>query len=153
MNEITESPVKNPILINYDDYHKEEMSKSFTFYWRILENSQELEGVMVVKGSSYAAVGWRPKSLTSACKAFPALQDFNGTDGATGSTHDTGDTNFSDSHPFKTKVEPQPEPQSEPEPEPEPQPQPEPESQPEPQNTSVKIKFFTIVQFQVGSWN
>ena len=128
----TESPVKNPMVINYDDYHKEVMSDSFTFYWRVLENSQELEGVMVVKGSSFAAVGWRPKSLTSACKAFPLLQDSNSTDVA---SSDAGDTNFSDSHPFKTKLEPQPEP----EPQPELEPQLEPVPQPEPENTSVKI--------------
>ena len=134
---VTESPVKNPMVINYDDYHKETMSESFTFYWRILENSQELEGVMVVKGSSYAAVGWRPKSLTSTCKAFPLLQDFNSTDDSASAA--TSDTNFADSHPFKTKLEAQPEP--EPEPEPKPEPEPEPESQPKPENTSVKFNI------------
>lgn len=60
------------------------MSDSFEFYWRILKHSQELEGVIVVKGgTSYAAVGWRPLALTAACKAFPPLEDtvvFNGTE-------------------------------------------------------------------------
>lgn len=52
------------------------MSDTFDFYWRVLRNSQELEAVMVVKGgTSYAGVGWRPLSLTAACKGFPYLED------------------------------------------------------------------------------
>ena len=70
-----ESPIKNPSIINYAEYRKEQMSDHFTFYWRILQNSQELEAVMVVKGSSYAAVGWRPLSINATCKGFPVLED------------------------------------------------------------------------------
>ena len=36
----TESPIKNPEIINYAEYNKEELSDEFTFYWRVLTNSQ-----------------------------------------------------------------------------------------------------------------
>ena len=71
-----ESPVKDPSIINLAEYRREAMSDTFDFYWRVLRNSQELEAVMVVKGgTSYAGVGWRPLSLTAACKGFPYLED------------------------------------------------------------------------------
>ena len=50
-------------------------SEDFTFYWRILPTTKELEGVMVVNGTSWVGVGWRPTSLTPACRAFPDLKD------------------------------------------------------------------------------
>jgi len=68
--------VKDPSIINLAEYRREAMSDTFDFYWRVLRNSQELEAVMVVKGgTSYAGVGWRPLSLTAACKGFPFLED------------------------------------------------------------------------------
>ena len=90
------------------------MSDDFTFYWRILSNSQELEGVMVVKGTSYAAVGWRPLSLKPTCKGFPYLEDPKPVVSTT-------------EQPTASALpEPEPEPSAEPEPEPEPSAEPEP---------------------------
>ena len=118
------------------------MSDSFEFYWRILKHSQELEGVIVVKGgTSYAAVGWRPLALTAACKAFPLLEDtvvFNGTETLAPE---------SESKPPEVAVA-EPEPSSEPEPAvevkeeakeaaAEPIPQEEPTAEPEPASESA----------------
>lgn len=77
-------------------------------YWRILKEHKEIEIVMVVNGTSYAAVGWRPRSLTSTCKNFPQIG------------------------PVIKAIEPtsSPEPESEPEPTSEPEPQTEPTSEP-----------------------
>lgn len=68
---------------------------------------------MVVNGTSWVAVGWRPNDLTPMCRAFPEIQE----------------------RP-KDEPLPQPEPKSEPEPESEPKavPKPEPEPEPEPES-------------------
>lgn len=65
---------------------------------------------MVVNGTSWVGVGWRPNDLSPACRAFPEIQE-------------------------KPKGEPlpQPEPKSEPEPESEPKAEPKPEPEPEPE--------------------
>lgn len=52
-------------------------SDDFVFYWRILKDSKELEGVMVVNGTSWVGVGWRPSSLTPSCRAFPEIHGKN----------------------------------------------------------------------------
>lgn len=42
------------------------------FYWRMIEESDEVEGVIVGKNTnSYVAVGWRPSEITASCKSFP----------------------------------------------------------------------------------
>ena len=85
---------------------------------------------MVVKGSSYAAIGWRPQALTAACKAFPFLDDSF----AVNSTDETQPP-FPLGQPIvegRTKNQNPSEPVAEPKPEPEPEPQPEPESKHEP---------------------
>ncbi|XP_078043273.1 DOMON-like domain-containing protein nahoda isoform X2 [Augochlora pura] len=103
------SPIKT-IDLDLDAYTMRKFSDNFTFYWRILKESKELEGVMVVNGTSWVGVGWRPNDLTPACRAFPEIQE-------------------------KPKGEPlpQPEPKSEPEPESEPKAEPKPEPEPEPE--------------------
>ncbi len=126
----TESPVKDPSIINFADYRKEVMSDAFEFYWRVLRNSQELEAVMVVKGGTgYAAVGWRPLALTAACKGFPFLEDML-VEGA-------NETERHQHHPASLSLPLDADPSSEsaaavPEPEPEPAAEPEPVAEPEP---------------------
>ncbi|XP_046620830.1 uncharacterized protein LOC124305432 isoform X3 [Neodiprion virginianus] len=93
------SPIKNTE-INFDAYTMKNFSDSFKLYWRILKDINELEAVMVVNGTSWVGLGWRPKDLTPACKAFPELSDPPG-------------------EPL-----PKPEPKSEPEPAPEGVPEP-----------------------------
>lgn len=95
--------------MNLDSYTTRKFSDNFTFHWRILKQSNELEGVMVVNGTSWVGVGWRPSDLTPTCRAFPDIQE-------------------------KPRGEPlpQPEPKAEPEPESEPKAEPKPEPEPEP---------------------
>ncbi|CAK1547848.1 unnamed protein product [Leptosia nina] len=97
--------------LNLASYSKKELSKNFSLYWRIIKEMQEVEFIMMVNGTSYAAIGWRPKGLKKECKNFPVL----------GSAPET------QSEPL-----PKPEPKAEPEPKSEPEPSPEPKSEPEP---------------------
>ncbi|XP_053620328.1 uncharacterized protein LOC128680882 isoform X1 [Plodia interpunctella] len=106
--------------INLGLYSKKELSKQFRLYWRILKEEAEVEVVMVVNGTTYAAVGWRPSGLTKECKNFPVLGP------------------STEHKPSTTKPEPlpEPEPKAEPVPEPEPKPEPEPEPNAEPEPTA-----------------
>lgn len=79
---------------------------------------------LVVKSTSYVAIGWRPKSLTPACKNFPLIQ-------APGTTSKAQVNQKTEPEPT-SKAEPTPEPESEPEPKSEPEPTTEPNSEPEP---------------------
>ena len=99
--------------LDLQSYTMRRFSDDFTFYWRILKDSNEFEGVAVVNGTSWVGVGWRPSTLTSACRAVPEIRERG----------------------KKTSPEPlpRPEPKSEPEPEPATEPEPEPESEPEPE--------------------
>lgn len=45
-------------------------------YWRILKEQKEIEIVMVVNGTSWVGLGWRPRKLTASCKNFPLIRDF-----------------------------------------------------------------------------
>jgi hypothetical protein len=113
------SPVKSMDL-DFTAYSKKDLSNTFTLYWRILREQQELEVVMVVNGTSYVGLGWRPLHLTASCRNFPYLEDPESKDG-TQKTEATG-----------SKPEPGPSGKQEPDSEPEPTSEPEPSSEPEP---------------------
>ncbi|XP_060807673.1 uncharacterized protein LOC106141451 isoform X2 [Amyelois transitella] len=100
--------------INLGLYSRKELSKQFRLYWRVLKEEGELEVVMMVNGTTYAAVGWRPSGLTKECKNFPVLGP------------------STDNKPSTLKPEPLPEPEPKAEPEPKPEPEPEPNAEPEP---------------------
>lgn len=68
------SPVKSTEL-DLDAYTSRRFSDDFVFYWRILKEAGEVEGVLVVNGTSWVGIGWRPRDLTPACKAFPEIRD------------------------------------------------------------------------------
>lgn len=51
-----------------------ELSDKLKLYWRILKEERELEVVLVNKGVSYVALGWRPANATSACREFPKIE-------------------------------------------------------------------------------
>lgn len=87
-------------------YSERKLSETFTLYWRILKEQKELEAVLVVNGTSYAALGWRPLGLTKSCKNFPQLGP---------AISKAGETPKAEPEP---KSEPEPEPDSSPEPEP-----------------------------------
>lgn len=61
--------------LDFDAYTRRDLSPNFRLYWRILRDEQEIEVVMQVNGTSYAGLGWRPRSLTAACRNFPFLED------------------------------------------------------------------------------
>ncbi|XP_066143136.1 uncharacterized protein [Euwallacea fornicatus] len=103
------SPVKSAE-IDFDLYNERKLSDTFKLYWRILKDQRELEAVMVVNGTSYAALGWRPLGLTKSCKNFPQIGPVE-------------------------KVENASEPKSKGEPEPRSEPEPEPGTESEPMTT------------------
>lgn len=122
--------------LDFTAYSKRDLSSTFTLYWRILKEQQELEVVMVVNGTSYVGLGWRPRHLTASCRNFPYLEDSGSKDGKQESETIVGKPE-PESHPEPSgKPEPtsEPEPISKPEPtsEPEPSSEPEPNSEPEP---------------------
>lgn len=138
---IKRSPVKSTE-IDFTVYNERKLSDTFRLYWRILKEHKELEVVMVVNGTSYAALGWRPRSLTSSCKNFPQIGPKATADDSTSRPEPKGEPK-SEPEP-EPKSEPEPEPKSEPtaeptsvpEPEPKSEPKPEPKSEPEPEPTS-----------------
>lgn len=114
--------------IDFGLYKQKKLSNTFMLYWRILKEHKEIEVVMVVNGTSYAALGWRPLSLDSSCKNFPQI----------GPVLQTNDES--------TKPEPgpksEPEPSTEPEPTSEPNSTPEPNSKPEPVSGNPKKSLY-----------
>ncbi|KAJ8678859.1 hypothetical protein QAD02_014646, partial [Eretmocerus hayati] len=53
------SVMKNADL-DLESYSMRRFSDDFVFYWRILHDTREFEGVAVVNGTSWVGVGWRP---------------------------------------------------------------------------------------------
>ena len=64
-----ESPIKEK-LSSFEEYKSLEMSPTFTLYWKVLEEKGEIEFAVESVGKSWVAVGWRPTTLTKACKSF-----------------------------------------------------------------------------------
>ncbi|XP_047998582.1 uncharacterized protein LOC125235942 isoform X4 [Leguminivora glycinivorella] len=137
------SPWKDKAL-NFDLYSRRELSPDFNLYWRVVQHEQELEVVMVVNGTSYAGIGWRPSGLTKECKNFPVigtpLVDKTSTPKPEPLPKPEPEAEPSASpEPSpepKSEPEPTPEPKAEPEPSPEPKAEPEPSAEPEPEPTS-----------------
>ena len=100
-----------------------QLSPDYRIYYRVLKDLKELEVVMVVNGTSWVGLGWRPRKTTKECQNFPAI----------GPQTATGSTSVPEPEP-KSEPEPnaEPEPKSEPEPTSEPNAEPEPKSEPEP---------------------
>ncbi|KAB0804717.1 hypothetical protein PPYR_01687 [Photinus pyralis] len=132
------SAVKNTD-IDFGLYTEKKLSDTFRLYWRILKEHKEIEVVMVVNGTGYAALGWRPRSLTTSCKNFPAIGP-SAQEAKSSKPEPTTEPEPS-SEPAPN---PEPEPKSQPEPTPEPKTEPEPEpsatAEPEP-TTTLKPKY------------
>ncbi|KAL0811066.1 hypothetical protein ABMA28_010340 [Loxostege sticticalis] len=112
--------------VNLGLYTKKELSKEFNLYWRVLKDEAEIEVIMMVNGTSYAGLGWRPSGLTKQCKNFPVLGP---------SIDEKQSTPKPEPLPEpepKAEPEPAPEPKAEPAPEPSAEPKAEPEPKPEP---------------------
>ncbi|XP_046744465.1 uncharacterized protein LOC124410271 isoform X6 [Diprion similis] len=148
------SPIKSTE-INFDAYTMKNLSNNFKLYWRILKDINELEAVMVVNGTSWVGLGWRPKSLNPNCKAFPELSDPPGEPlpkpepksepepAPEGVAEPTSGSGKAEPEPHaESKAEPISEPKSEPvssaEPSPEPGAEPTPEPEAEPSKSGAK---------------
>ncbi|XP_014666866.1 PREDICTED: uncharacterized protein LOC106808604 isoform X2 [Priapulus caudatus] len=79
-----ESPVKD---INHCLHTHRMLTDDSNLYWRIL-GSSEIEIILHVTGSSWAAIGWRPDDadggITSSCRSFPSLPGYPSTHRDTG---------------------------------------------------------------------
>ena len=143
------SPVRSTEL-DYEAYTRKDLSANFRLYWRILREEQEIEVVMQVNGTSYAGLGWRPRSLTAACRNFPFLEDPPGSAPAApaATRHPAAKSEPAAEPEAKSEPEPNAEPEgkAEPEPnaepegkaEPEPHGEPEPEGKPEPSSEASR---------------
>lgn len=58
-------------------YKTKQLSPDYRIHWRILKDQKEIEIVMIVNGTSWVGLGWRPRQLTAACRNFPLIQDLN----------------------------------------------------------------------------
>lgn len=68
------SPVKS-IDVNLDAYTMKRFSDDVIFYWRILKESKELEGILVANSTTWIGIGWRPSDLGPTCRSFPMIRD------------------------------------------------------------------------------
>ncbi|XP_074597944.1 uncharacterized protein LOC141852736 isoform X2 [Brevipalpus obovatus] len=59
--------------IDLSHHSHRQLTEGFDLYWRLLKQEGEIEVVLKLKGTSYAAIGWRPQGISSKCKAFPLL--------------------------------------------------------------------------------
>lgn len=125
--------------IDFDLYKYRKLSDTFRLYWRILRERKEIEVAMVVNGTSYVGLGWRPRNLTSSCKNFPLI----------GNPVDSLENTTTNAEPNATTEptsraeptsEPVSEPTSEPNSKPENLPTAEPNSEPEPTTLSPTTK-------------
>lgn len=116
----TESPIKSTD-IDFTLYRSKQLSPDYRIHWRILKEQREIEMVMVVNGTSWAGLGWRPRQLNATCRNFPVIRELGY---------------------VEPQAEPQPEPTSEPTAEPSAEPAAEPASEPvsEPEPKSSKSK-------------
>uniref|UniRef100_A0A182FFV1 DOMON domain-containing protein n=1 Tax=Anopheles albimanus TaxID=7167 RepID=A0A182FFV1_ANOAL len=77
------SPIKSTD-IDYSVYKAKVLSPDLNVYWRVLKEQAEVEVVLKVNGTSWVALGWRPRKLTAECKNFPLIGG-GGTAGEAGS--------------------------------------------------------------------
>lgn len=66
--------------IDYSLYSSKQLSPDYRLHWRILKEQKEIEIVMVVNGTSWVGLGWRPRQLTAKCRNFPIIKDIGAAD-------------------------------------------------------------------------
>ena len=54
-------------------YTERQISDKYRILWRILKEEQEIEVVMVAKGTGYVGLGWRPGDADKTCQRWPEL--------------------------------------------------------------------------------
>lgn len=107
-------------------YTRRNLSDALTLYWRVLREEGELEVVLVNKGVSYSAIGWRPNDATTQCRLFPTI------DGPPPPSRFVSNEPKATEPPSKAEPEPEPAAEGEPEPAAEGEPEPAAEGEPEP---------------------
>lgn len=127
--------------IDFGLYKQKRLSDTFMLYWRHLKEHKEIEIVMVVNGTSYAGIGWRPLSLDKSCKNFPQI----------GPLAQAADDNTSAKAEPKSEPEPSSEPTAEPSATPEPKSEAEPSSEPEPTSVELNTKKSVYNRRSAGS--
>ena len=54
-------------------YTERQISDKYRILWRILKEENEIEVVMVAKGTGYVGLGWRPGDADKTCQRWPRL--------------------------------------------------------------------------------
>ena len=54
-------------------YTTRQISDKYRILWRILKEENEIEVVMVAKGTGYVGLGWRPSDADKTCQRWPDL--------------------------------------------------------------------------------
>ncbi|KAI8773675.1 uncharacterized protein LOC106064189 isoform X1 [Biomphalaria glabrata] len=73
-----ESPVQSLSDLNYSLYNHKVLSADFEFYYRIIQESQELEAVIKSKSDSWLGIGWRSFEADESCRQFPVQSPTKG---------------------------------------------------------------------------
>lgn len=124
---ILESSVKSTD-IDYSLYSSKQLSPDYRVHWRILKEQKEIEVIMVVNGTSWVGLGWRPRQLTAKCRNFPVIKEI----GAKDPVSEPEPEVESESEPEPESKSAASEPSSEPEPSAEVTPEPSAEATAEP---------------------
>ncbi|CAH0551188.1 unnamed protein product [Brassicogethes aeneus] len=104
---VKRSPVKNTN-IDFGIYTKKKLSDTFNLYWRIIKEHNEIEAIMVVNGTGYAGIGWRPKDLTKTCKNFPLIEESKSENIKQEAIPEFEPTKIPSTNSFRTTAEPEP---------------------------------------------
>lgn len=70
---LIESAIKSKDL-DFSLYKMKQLSPDYRLHWRVLKDKQEIEFVVVVNGTSWVGLGWRPRQLTAKCRNFPYIE-------------------------------------------------------------------------------
>ena len=57
-------------LSSVSSYNTVDLSSTMKLHWKVLDESAEIEIVVISKSKSWVAVGWRPDNITKECKSF-----------------------------------------------------------------------------------
>lgn len=133
----TESSIKATD-IDYSLYNSKQLSPDYRIHWRILKEQKEIEVIMVVNGTTWVGLGWRPRQLTAKCKNFPIIREFGEPEALASVPVPEGEPKSEPASEPKSEPssEPKSEPSSEPTSEPSSEPKSEPSSEPESEPTS-----------------
>ena len=69
--------------LDFSSHTKRILSDRLTLYYKVVpasqEKNKELEFILIINGTSYGAIGWRPASLDKTCKGWPYIQNLTST--------------------------------------------------------------------------